>query len=68
MSISTPTGAFTHKLPAPDYEPQVSQAWRSIDKLSLAEPQDIAPHLLGLIEIKEKLELAIAVASQKEEV
>lgn len=48
-----------------DLEPAVTAAWRAIDKLSLAEPAELAPHYLPLIEIKEKLDLAIALASER---
>ena len=48
-----------------DLEPAVTAGWRAIDKLSIAEPAELAPHYLALIEIREKLDLAIELASQR---
>lgn len=53
-------GAFAHRLPAADMEPHVIAAWRALDRLALAEPHEILPHLPALLECRAKLERAIA--------
>ena len=54
------------RFPHRDLEPAISEAWKATGKLSIADPAELAPHYLSLLEIQEKLEHAIALASRRD--
>ena len=49
-----------------DIEGKVASAWTALEGLSLADPAELEPHTQGLLEIRDKLEIALGKALQKE--
>lgn len=57
---------MTREIWGQDIESAVQSIWMQLDRLSLADPAELEPHTQGLLEIRDKLEIALGKALQKE--
>lgn len=48
-----------------DIEGKVASAWTALDALTLANPAELEPHTQGLLEIRDRIEVALSKALEK---
>lgn len=57
-------GAFAHKIPPRDIEPDVTALWRIVDRLSTEESCSLSLHRGPLLECLERLQQVVALSKE----